>query len=512
MRYERMEFPEAVEALAKKAGVVLPKAQFQDTKEPGISAQLYKINEFSASFYANNLNSPSGSVAKNYLLKRGIKTQVIESLKLGYALQQWDGLINQLRQKGISLSLIEKAGLILPKDGGGYYDRFRNRIIFPITDIKSRVLGFGARVLDETLPKYVNSPETPIYTKGKNLYGLDLAKDSIRDKDFAVIVEGYLDFILPYQEGLQNIIASQGTALTIEQIRLLKRYTNNLVLVYDADNAGELATLRTLDLFIEEGVRVGVVSLPKGDDPDSFVRKYGIADFKAKVEKAQNLFDYKLGVLKGRFNPKEIESKARISSLMLETINKFKNAVLKTEYLKKLAQDLDIREDALIQEIKKIKEDKPRSIAEASSAPKRRPDIHPTERLLIKLILEEKEFIDKIKQNLEPADFRDQAASRIISIMFELIDQEKSIEPSVLMNYISDEDIFGVLGESVFTAQIPPQDKEKVVDDCIRRLKSERLKSKKNYLHDQIKLAQATGDQERLDQLMREFNCLVKKG
>ncbi|MDD5027638.1 MAG: DNA primase, partial [Candidatus Omnitrophica bacterium] len=268
MRYERLDFPEAVEALARKAGVVLPRDETPGPKSSGLSTQVYRINELAANFYSANLNSPAGLRAKEYLLKRTVRPETISALKLGFASDSWDGLLNYLRSKGASLGLLEKSGLAIAKEGGGFYDRFRNRIIFPIFDIKGRVLGFGARVLDNTLPKYVNSPETAVYTKGKNLYGFNLAKDGIRENDFVVIVEGYLDFILPFQEGLKSITASLGTALTIEQARFLKRYTHNVVMVYDADTAGELATLRSLDIFIEEEMNVRVVSLPKGLDPD----------------------------------------------------------------------------------------------------------------------------------------------------------------------------------------------------------------------------------------------------
>ena len=187
------------------------------------------------------MQSSEGLRAKDYLLKRGISVETIKAFKLGFASDKWDSLINHLRAKDYNLSLLEKAGLILPRDGGGYYDRFRNRIIFPIFDIKSRPIAFGARILlkeNGDSAKYINSPETPIYTKGRNLYGLNFAKDAIRENDFAVVVEGYLDFIMPYQEGLRNIVASLGTALTLEQARLLKRYTHNVVMVYDPDDAG----------------------------------------------------------------------------------------------------------------------------------------------------------------------------------------------------------------------------------------------------------------------------------
>ncbi|MDD5108680.1 MAG: DNA primase [Candidatus Omnitrophica bacterium] len=200
MRHERMEFPEAVEVLAKKAGVNLPQEHKPEAlKAASLNNQLYKVNELAANFYENNLFTTSGLSACDYLKNRGVKLSTVKEFHLGLAGNGWDNLINFLRLKNISLSLMENAGLVLAKEAGGYYDRFRNRIIFPIFDIHSRVIGFGARVMDNCLPKYINSPETPIYTKGRNLFGLNLSKDFIRDTDCVIIVEGYLDFMIPYQ-------------------------------------------------------------------------------------------------------------------------------------------------------------------------------------------------------------------------------------------------------------------------------------------------------------------------
>ena len=408
--------------------------------------------------------------------------------------------------------LAKKAGLIIAKDGGGYYDRFRNRIIFPILDIKSRPVGFGARVMDEGLPKYINSPETPVYVKGRNLYGLHLSKDNIRDSDEAIIVEGYLDFIIPYQHGLRNIVASQGTAFTIEQARLIKRYTQSIVMVYDADAAGELAALRSLDIFVEEEMSVRVVSLPKGFDPDLYVRKHGADSLQEKVKRALGLFDYKLTVLKSRYNIKDIEDKAKVAASLLFTINKIKNAVLKSEYVKRLSQELDIREDALWQEAKKIKEEKSCPEFNGVTGGKKVLNIHPTEKLLIKLMLEESQLIHKVKDCLEPADFKDARVSRIMSIMFDLMEQGKDIEPRILINQLGDEDISQVICESMFLPEESTlEHKEKIVDECIHRLKDDRLKLRKKCLYEQIKIAEDSGEEEKLRKLMEEFHCLTKK-
>ncbi|MBU4346848.1 MAG: DNA primase [Candidatus Omnitrophica bacterium] len=514
MEYERMEFLEAVQTLAKKCGVSLPEAQRQDAQTTSLYTQLYKINELAALFYRNTLNSQNGQEAKDYLLKRGVKEESMKLFQLGFAEDKWDALINHLRAKNISLSLLEKAGLILAKEGGGYYDRFRQRIVFAILDMKSRHLGFGARFLsahpgaDNNLAKYINSPETFIYSKGRHLYGLNFAKEAIKEFDYVVIVEGYLDFILPFQEGFKNIVASLGTAFTTEQARLIKRYTHNVVMVYDADKAGELATLRTLDIFIEEGMDVRVVSLPEGFDPDLFVRKQGIEDFKEKIKRGENLFDYKLRILKSRYNPKDIEGKAKISQEILLTINKFKNAVLKSEYIKKLAQDLRLEEDALLQELKKIKEERP--YPGLNQAAPKKLNINPAERLLIKLMLEERELIERIRESVEPGDFQDARISRVVAIMFELMEQGKKIEPSILINYFDDEDILQVISESALLPEVSSQDRERIVGDCIQRLKSSRLAFKRQRLQEEIKTAESLGDEQRLDSLKQEFNLLIK--
>ncbi|MDD5252445.1 MAG: DNA primase [Candidatus Omnitrophota bacterium] len=513
MRHERMEFPEAVEILAKKAGITLPEQDRPEiARAASLSTQIYKINELAVNFYENNLNAPNATAWRDYLLNRGVKLQTIKEFHLGLATSGWDGLINYLRSKGISISLMEKAGLILPKDAGGYYDRFRNRVIFPIFDVRSRVIGFGARVMDKTLPKYINSPETPVYVKGKNLFGLNLSKDYIRENDFVVIVEGYLDFMIPYQEGLNNLVASQGTALTLEQIRLLKRYTHNVVMIYDGDTAGEIATLRSLDMLIEEGIQVKIVPLPKGLDPDALVRRDGVDTLKAKIKDAKNLFDYKLEILKSRHNIKEAHGKSKIASEMLSTINKFDNAILRGEYVKRLSEEIRIPEHYIIEELNKLKPSLTEHQDETVLPKKTSSGINPAEKLLIKFMLEERDLIEKIMQELSPADFSDMRTAKIVSVMHDLFTQGKSIEPSILMNYFSEDDASQLVCESMFMPELAGQDREKAVNDCIARIKVQRLKSQREHLHIQIKSAQSLGDEQKLNSLIKEFHNLIKKG
>lgn len=516
MRYERLEFPEAVEALAKKAGVILPVAQNNDFRVSSGNLELYTVNELAVAYYADNLWSPAGAGARKYLASRGISEEIMKSFKLGLAFEKWDGLITYLRGKNYSLSTIEKAGLILKRDSGGYFDRFRSRVLFPILDVKSRTLGFGGRIMENAIKdqaKYVNSCETPIYTKGKNLYGLALTKDHIRDTDCVVIVEGYLDFIIPYQNGIRNIVASLGTALTIEQVRLLKRYAASAVMVYDPDDAGQMATLRSLDILIEEEMQVRIVSLPKGYDPDLFVRKYGAIAFREKIATAMSLFDYKLGVLIGLYKDKSIEGRSKIATLMLETVNKIKNSVLKSEYMRKLARELDVKEEALLEQARKTKTSDTARGAMDSVPEKRALAINPTEKLLLRLMLEETALIARIQECIEPGDFRNELASRIVSMLFDLSRQGKSIDPKSLMNQFDNDDVSRVIGESLCVPEdLSSRDKEEIVVDCIQRLKTERVKLRRTELHNEIKAAQDSGDIRKIEELMLEFQSLIRKG
>ena len=513
MRHERMEFPEAVEMLAKQCGVSLPNHDSVElAKAASLSSQLYNLNELAVNFYENNLHSGNAAGAIKYLLNRGIKLETIKEFRLGLATSGWDSLINFLKSKNISLALMEQAGLVLPKDSGGYYDRFRNRIIFPIFDMRSRMIGFGARVMDNSLPKYINSPETPVYTKGKNLFGLNLAKDFIRDADCAVIVEGYLDFMIPYQEGLKNIVASQGTALTLEQIKLIKRYTHNVVMIYDGDTAGEIATLRSLDILIDEGINVKVVPLPKGIDPDMLVRNEGIDVLTGKVQKAISFFDYKLDILKSRHDIKDAQGKAKIASQMLFTINKFDNAILRGEYTKRLSEEMHVPEQHILEELGKLKPIVSASNVGVIPSEKKMSPINPAEKLLIKFMLEEKELIEKIMQQLSPDDFADARTAKIVSVMQDLVLAGKNITPSLLMNYFSQDDASQLVCETMFMPALTGEGREKAVNDCITRIKVQKSKSQREHLHLQIKNAQSLGDEGKLNSLIQEFHNLIKKG
>jgi DNA primase len=440
-------------------------------------------------------------------------------MRLGFALNKWDSLLNYLKSRGINPGLINRLGLTIANEEGGFYDRFRNRIIFPIFDVKSNVIGFGGRVLDnDTTPKYTNSPETPVYIKGKNLYGLNFSKDAIREEDLCLIVEGYLDFLIPFSSGIKNIVASLGTALTPEQIRLIKRYTQNVTIIYDSDTAGELATLRSLDLFIEEGMNIKVVELERGYDPDLFVREFGPDSLKKRIKDAKGIFDYKLDFLRSRYDVKKIEQKAKIIDEMLVSINKFHNAVVRADYMKRLSEELNVHESAVVLEANRIRRQfQPRNENVNLTESKReilynnlKRDSRAFEQLLVRLMLEEEELIAKIRESVSASDFQDKNLSQIVQTMFEMSQLGKSITPNKLLAHFQDSEISSLIS-GLAAKNETIEDKEKVIEECIMRIKRESVKAERLKLCEAIKQAQTLKNEEQLVYLLHKFNDLAKK-
>lgn len=516
MQYEKVNFIDALKTLAQKGGIPLPepeKTQYQKTNEDAREG-LYKIYQIASDFFHYNLlNSPEAKKARIYLQKRGISKETASKFSLGFAMPQWDSLLNHLRSKNIKLSLIERSGLVVAKESGGYYDRFRDRIIFPISNIKGKTIAFGGRVLTETMPKYINSPESSIYTKGKNLFGLDISKESIRTQDSCIIVEGYLDMIAPFEAGITNIAASLGTALTVEQIRLIKRYTNNVILLYDPDFAGELATLRALELLIKEEINVKIVTLPDTDDPDSYVRKNGKDKFAQIIKEAKPIFDYKLSVLLSKFDSATTYGKENIVREILPTIKKFTNASARADYIKRLSQTLDIREEALYEDLKNASEDysyqEKREIISIDHY--KLTEIPVTERMLVKLMLEEIHNVEKIKSLINPSDFREEVLRKIVKFIFDFFSQGKECKPNIIINYLGDDDAINIISELAALEIHDCTDKEKLISDCVIRLKRDNIIHRCHELHNEIKAAQESGNHDKIQELIAEYNMLIKQ-
>src|SRR3989338_8781476 len=474
MKQERLEFPEAVRKMADRIGIIVPETGNVNPKIRDLKQSIYQVNELATQFYHQALISdrdPAVSATREYLKGRGISSEIVQKFRIGFAPDSWDGLLIFLKSKDVSLSLLEKAGLIIAREKkDGYYDRFRNRIVFPIFDIKAQCVAFGARTMKkDEAAKYINSPETEVYVKGQHLYGFQLSKQAVTQEDHAIVVEGYMDFIMPFQAGVQNIVASLGTALTVEQIRLLRRYTQNVVMLYDTDKAGESAIIRSLDLLIEEGMNVKVATLAEGDDPDSFIREHGADAFKERLKNSQSLFEYKLKWLRERHDARTAEGRAKICSEMIPTINKFENAIIRAEYLRQLSQALSVSQEALFIESQKfvtmmnnqLREIQPKRNIQPVAQPPRRVEWN-----ILKLILEDEQFVSRTKEEVELSDFQDESIRNIISEIYRLFEEGKEINPVSLVNSFSDERVLKIISSLSVEEEAVAQDRNKMHQDC----------------------------------------------
>ncbi|MDD5270086.1 MAG: DNA primase [Candidatus Omnitrophica bacterium] len=510
MKMENIDFPEAVRTLAEKAGVKLPSFTRSQFETSSYAVQIYKTNEMAAAYYRSMLSgTDAGKRAAAYLKNRGISGEAAQKAGLGFAPDEWSGLINFAKGKGVDVAVLERSGLVVPKEGGGHYDRFRNKIIFPIFDIKDRVVAFGARVLDNSTPKYINSPETEVYIKSRHLYGLNFSVKDVKEKDLCVIVEGYLDFLVPYDMGARNIAASLGTSLTDSQARLIKRYTKNVVMLYDGDSAGEAASLRGLDVFLQENITVKVAVLPKGFDPDSFIRGKGLAAFEALISSASDLFDYKLGILSSRYDSRTSSGKAKICSEMLPTIAKVADAVLKFEFIRRLSEKLQIREEALLSEIKKVKPESRGYELPEEFVSESRPQAAMAEKIIVGLMLEDPDVIAEVKGKLKPSDFEEGPARKVVEEIFANYGDGKSFNPSRLINRLSDPELTRLIAESSSLIE-DIKDKQKNLEDCIRWMAAKHAKARLAELQNLIKAAQVMGDEGKVNQLVAEYSGLIK--
>ncbi len=348
MGVEHMSYPEAIRFLGERVGVEVPDWQdnddkYRETKER--RERLYQLNTEAARYFYHALRNPEGLPAQNYLKSRGLSPQTVTSFGLGFAPDRWQGLLDHVRNKGYTEQEIADSGLFKQNRQGGLYDLFRNRLIFPIIDVMGRIIAFGGRVLDDSMPKYLNSPENLLYTKGRHLYGLNLAKKTKSDR--LVIVEGYMDAIALHQAGFDQAVASLGTALTAQQAALLRKYSEDIVLGYDMDTAGRLATLRNIDMLEEKGAKPYVLLLPDAKDPDDYLRKHSPQEFSALLQEAAQGLEYKFmyarttSLRDGRLDKVRYQEQA--SDLLLA----IKNPVIRELYIPRVARELDVPEDSV---------------------------------------------------------------------------------------------------------------------------------------------------------------------
>jgi DNA primase len=507
MRQEHLEFPEAVRFLANKAGIVIPEDE-STTLNPSrqLREEILKVNALAAAFFHETLlisRDTDAHTARDYLKGRGVDLDTVKKFQLGFAPNEWDALLKYLKSKGISEELISKAGLVIAREGkSGFYDRFRNRIVFPILDIQNRFVAFGARAMqDSDGAKYINSPETPVYTKGQQMFGLGLTKAAVGKLDRIIVVEGYMDMIMPYIHGVENIAASLGTALTVDQIRLIRRYTPNVVMLFDTDAAGQSAIIRSIDLLIDEGMNVSVATLDRGADPDSFIRQQGTEAFAKRIDSAQSLLDFKFDWLSQQYDPGKIEGKSKISHELLATIARFKNEVAKYELTRLLAQKLNIPEGVLFKQAGQAKSQQS-SFKEPEEKIKLSAATETGQELLLALFLKDSVWVKRAwDRGINPPDFSDGTMRQVIEKIWILTLKTSEWSTNDLLMSLSNE-----LTQCLVTRLINIEEgkltyPEQIFQDCIGKIQIKKIE-------EGIRQARASNDIEKENQLIKEKQLL----
>jgi len=500
MRHEGLSFPEAAKFLAQKAGIVL-EFEAQDATEAKAHETLYYVNEFAAKFFHESLLSPAGKAALSYLKERGIPRKDIGAFELGYAPPEWDSLLKAAKSSFDDKNVLLTAGLILEKEGTRYYDRFRDRIMFPIKNLSGRVVAFGGRILtaSERSPKYINSPETPVYEKGKILYGLYHTRDAIRKAEKAIVVEGYMDFLSLVAAGFGNTVATLGTALTEDQARLIRRYTRSVVLMYDSDSAGTKATLRGADVLLEAGVDVAVVHLPDGHDPDSFVRAHGIEKLQAHIDRAENIFDYKLTTLQKT----PAEKRGEGIRALLVTLGKVSDRIERNLLLSKLAERLKVSEKVLWTELEAIIREQRVASGRQSTIGKQLNDLSAlgkTSKLdkavedLVRILIHNWEMAPVIFANLDLAEAEGTGMYTILRFLCNRFKGGKAPTEEELVHHSNDVALTSfIVAEINRSFDRDTVDVEKWALDCVVTIRKETVQAEIDRLRQQIRTAASAG-------------------
>jgi len=462
MEMDKVSFVEAVRVLASKAGIIIPEESRPATEEQTEFENYYAVCRFAGMHFFRNLTeSEEGKEALQYFYKRGFSDETIRSFGLGYAMNAWDVFVNKAQAEGFKSEDIAKVGLARQREDGSLYDYFRGRAIFPIFSTAGRVIGFGARKMrddDAIAGKYINSPETPIYNKSRVLYGLFHSKDFIRQEDNALMVEGYADLISLYQAGIQNVVASSGTALTEEQLKLISRYSKNLTLVYDADSAGSSATVRGIDLALEHDLNVRIVELPEGEDPDSFVQKNGGNEFRKRLDNAISFIDFKAKQFQQAGAFATVEGKTQAVRSLVQSIARMKDELKRNFYVKEVAEKYDVYdtllfrelEHATMQEKRTIRSDSFRKTApdvtQPSEIEKPNPSVNkiipPEERDILKLILEgNPDVIRYILSNISLLQLRDERTRKLAQFILDLYDERGTIDATAIISEVQEPEL-----------------------------------------------------------------------
>ncbi len=480
MEYENFTFAEAIKHLADRAGITLPELEYSEEaqKKESRRARLLEINKEAAKYYFYQLRTEQGAVGHRYLQERKLSEETMKQFGLGFSLKYSDDLIQYLKKKGYAEDIIREAGLANVDEQHGMYDKFWNRVMFPIQDINHRVIGFGGRVMGEGKPKYLNSPETPIFDKSRNLYGLNFARTS--RKNHIILCEGYMDVIAMHQAGFVQAVASLGTAFTSGQANLLRRYTEEVLLTYDSDEAGVKAALRAMPILKEAGLTGKVINMQPYKDPDEFIKNMGQEAFLKRIEQAENSFFFEIRMLERDYNLKDPESKTKFYKEIAKKLCNFQEEMERDNYIEAIADKYHIGTENLRKLVVGYAAKtglvsgavRPKSGIQSKTTPQ--DAAKRTQRLLLTWLVEEPELYHLIQKYISPEDFTTELYKKVAAKLFEGLKQEK-MNPAAIISLFTDEEeqrevasLFNTKLEQLETKQ----DREKAFHDIVVSVKT----------------------------------------
>jgi DNA primase len=518
MEIERVSFPEAVKIVAEKANVQLPQMvedrKFEARRKE--ADEIIELNSWALEWWEAQLEEAGAEAraAREYLEKRQISNETRRAFRLGYAPDSWDALSAHLKKRGANVQQIERSGLVVKKDAGGFYDRFRGRLIFPVMDAQGRAVAFGGRTLEpQGEPKYLNSPETAAYTKGRHLFGLNVTRDEIRRRKFAILVEGYLDLIIPYQFGVRNLVASLGTALTPEQAKLLGRFARKVVVNYDGDSAGVKAAKRAIETLLAEDFETKVLVLPEGADPDEFIRTHGVEAYHERRGKALPHIQFVLDQAVRDRNLLRPAEKAAAVEDALPFVRAVRNGIQKREYFDMTMDALRVEEPALRRELwQTVRANAPATAQDVRQKIAQATGAQPTiaEQRLLELLVHDEELRRTILPRMEAADYEELPTASIFRALIEIEREGGAVDFASLGAKTEDDPLAADLVPLILMSE-PQRAEGEAVDDtlanaesCLNALRLMMVDRRISELSIEIAAAERVGDTERRDQLALE--------
>ncbi len=520
MKQESLTFPEAINVLAEKANIRIDVSDNQNKNQR--TNILFKANEQATRFFVDTLlKIEEGRRPRDYVSSRSINDDSIRKFRLGYAPNRWDSIVNKSKEWNVDTQLLEKAGLIIRKEGK-CYDRFRNRLMFPIFDSQNRPVGFGARALDNSLPKYLNSPETPIFSKSKTLYGINLAKESMLKNRKVLLMEGYTDVIISHQNGIDWSVAVLGTALTREHVRTLKRYSDKAILVFDADTAGQKSSERNLDIFIEEDFDVNIVLLPKGYDPYDFIVKRGKQQFLEQVDNAYDFFSFKVKLSESKWDMSSVSGRTSAIDDILSTAIKIPDVLKRDLTIRRVAEEMSIDEHLIRNRLNKsINSKKGQTKAKQSHVQvsgnlnKTKSADYQVEMTILGLMINRNDLIRKVETDIGFDSFGNNATLGIAKRISEIYSQKGHVILSDIFPMLDSSemsrDMVDTISEqesmegSLMAGQADAG--EKMINECIRYIKKMKNRKSLNQAKKRMSdLNKSKGSEQEVDQILAGFH------